>query len=180
MRWMFLLLSPGCYQVPEDLPDFVEVPEVAGRACAPSRTAQVACVLDGDTFDLFQCGDNGLGERVRLLGVNAPEIAHDGTPAECFGDQAGVELRNLIEGRTLSLEFDVSCTDVFGRTLAWAFVEEEGVEPLLVNTWLVERGFARLYEEFEFDELRYVGLLRAADASAQATRSGLWGQCQEP
>ena len=38
--------------------------------CSPTRIAELGCVVDGDTLDLATCG----GERVRLLGVDTPEV----------------------------------------------------------------------------------------------------------
>ena len=60
--------------------------------CAPSRTETAHCVLDGDTFDLDDCeaelGADGVFERVRLLGIQAPEISHGGEAAEGYGEEA--------------------------------------------------------------------------------------------
>ncbi|MFN7143665.1 MAG: thermonuclease family protein, partial [Myxococcota bacterium] len=58
---------------------------VAGEHCAPDREVEIACVLDGDTFQVGECG----GESVRLLGVAAPEIAHnDSEVDECWGPES--------------------------------------------------------------------------------------------
>lgn len=177
---LFVLLAAGCYAVPEDLPGFEGVPVEQTNSCAPSRTAPVACVIDGDTLDINRCGDDTVGERIRLLGINAPEVASDEAPAECFGPQAEDALDDLLTGRDVRLEFDLECEDAFGRTLAWVFVEDEDEdEPINASLWLVENGLARIFDEFEFDDIRYASLLRNAEESARASDAGLWGACEE-
>lgn len=173
-------LLAGCYGVPENLPGFEGVPIEPTGACAPTRSARVACVLDGDTFDIDRCGDDVIGERFRLLGVDAPELARDGEPADCFAAQARDALEDRLEGTDVSLMFDRECTGAFGRTLAWAFFEDEDEEePVNASIWLVESGLARLYTEFEFDELRYATELQNAEDSARAANIGLWGACSD-
>jgi endonuclease YncB( thermonuclease family) len=181
MRWLLPLIPlSACYAVPESLPPFDGVPLQGTQSCAPTRSDRVACVLDGDTFDIGRCGDDEVGERVRLLGIDAPELAHEGTPAECYGDEATRALDDLIGDSEVVLEFDETCVGEFGRTLAWVFVTDAAdtdAEPVNVSLALVERGYARLYTEFEFDRLRYANQLTAAERSAQAARVGLWDAC---
>jgi endonuclease YncB( thermonuclease family) len=165
--------------------------------CAPARTETESCVLDGDTFDLATCESDEDAERVRLLGVDAPEISHPGTPADCYGEEATAELERIIRGRSLRLEFDVECEGSFGRTLAWVFIEGEADDPLiaelealdnlgiqedgsfdlLVNEWMVRAGHVRLYENEE--EHRYEKRMYEAQRQAAVTGLGLWGVCEE-
>jgi endonuclease YncB( thermonuclease family) len=169
--------------------------------CAPTRTETSACVLDGDTFDLVECGiddgDEGAPERVRLIGIDAPEISHPGVAADCYGDEATDELASVLAGRSLRLEFDESCSGAFGRTLAWVFIQgdtddpliadletldglgiqEDGSFDLLINEWMVRAGHARLYENEE--EHRYEARLYEAQRQAAVTGQGLWGVCEE-
>lgn len=68
-------------------------------------------IIDGDTFVL-----DG-GERVRIIGVDAPEVG------EPYADRATAFLAALIEGRPIFVEFDVAERDAFGRLLAYVYVE---------------------------------------------------------
>ena len=79
----------------------------------------MACVIDGDTLDLDACGT---GERLRLLGIDAPEAAHDGEPAECGAAQATGWLTSAALGQDLSLTYDQECFGHFGRTLVYAWL----------------------------------------------------------
>ena len=169
---LLTLLLVGCYQPPPfDLLD--EVPIAPNNRCAEAREVRVACVLDGDTFDVGSCGEGG--ERIRLLGIDAPEIAHPPHMAECWGPEAQSELRLLIEGRRLVLTFDHDCTGVFGRTLA--YVWRPGVDGMsLVNEELLAGGFADLYDEVG-DPLLRARELHSAKDLAESRGLGLWGAC---
>jgi micrococcal nuclease len=133
-----------------------------GSECGPT-TGTVARVIDGDTIEL------ATGETIRYLMVNTPETT--GGKNECFGTNAVTFNRDLVEGKQVTIAYDVECTDRFDRTLA--YVSVDGME---VNTLLVERGFACVLHippngdsrADEFDDLE--------TAARQAGR-GLWGQC---
>jgi len=170
-------LLAGCY-TPPNFPLIDEIPiEGPAESCAPPRQDTVACVLDGDTFDVGACGET-LGERIRMLGVDAPEIAHDPEPADCHGDAAHTALAELLGTRQVTLTFDNECEGIYGRTLAYVWLEgdelddvrdEPGVEDLidrsggessdtgittedveerlLVNEWIISEGHATRFEE---------------------------------
>jgi micrococcal nuclease len=140
------------------------------------RMERVSCVIDGDTVDIGGCGAFA-AERIRLLGIDAPELSRGGQPTECYGDEARDALRSLIDRRDVTIQFDRGCVDPFSRTLAWLLLPEVDGD-LNVSVWMVERGFARLYlERDDFDDLLYASELRAAEMTARSTRVGLWGAC---
>ena len=65
----------------------------APAAClAPGKLAQVRVskVVDGDTLRLQD------GRRVRLIGINTPELSHYGRPVEPFAVQAQRRLQALV------------------------------------------------------------------------------------
>jgi len=166
--------------------------------CADPRIESASCVIDGDTFDLAACGETVEGEgpeRIRLLGVDAPEVAHGDDPADCFGTEASDYLTDLLRGRTLHLEFDEECEGNFGRTLAWVFIHGDADDPLreeleiydslgvnddgsfevLVNELVVRAGYANLYDDM--DDGRYNARLYEAAQQAASGEEGLWGVC---
>lgn len=164
----------GC-ATPPTLPLVDRVPIVADNRCAEPREVRVVCVLDGDTFDIGQCGEGG--ERIRMLGIDAPEIAHPPDPAECWGEAAEQALRRRIEGQTVLLTFDARCEGVFGRTLA--YVWDLDAQDRSVNTWMVEQGHARIYDEAFGDVVLQPQLIEARDV-ARSRGLGLWGECSSP
>lgn len=177
--------TTGCFDFP-DLELVDEIPIVGQDSCAPPREVRVGCIVDGDTFDIDGCGDPA--ERVRLLGLDAPEVEKNGEPAECWGDEAEVELRRLIDGRQLTLTFDQDCLGIFGRTLAYAYLSpnEVDVEPdevsnaddaVLINELMLARGNARLIPAEQFGTLRLQAQLEQAETQARARQLGLYAEC---
>jgi micrococcal nuclease len=73
-------------------------------------TGQVVKVVDGDTIHV-RVGDRM--ERVRYIGVNAPELGQPG------GREATEANRKLVEGQPVNLELDIQDRDRYGRLLAY-------------------------------------------------------------
>jgi micrococcal nuclease len=149
-------------------------PTTSSTSTAPSGgdgvPVRVTRVVDGDTIHVLM---DGRDERVRFIGIDSPEIAHGGRPAECFGDRAFDQTRRRLEGRSVRLDFDVDRRDRFGRLLAYVS-DAQG----LVNLALVRDGYAivltvppdtRLADEFE-----------RAEVDARAAGRGLWSACPTP
>ncbi len=139
----------------------------AGLDCGPT-TAEVAWVFDGDTIEL-----EGSGERVRYILVGAPEIAHDGMPAGCFGGAAKQRNIDLVAGQTVRLTYDAECRDRFDRLLA--YVEVDGVD---VNRTLIAEGLACVFQVLPNGRDRVDDYLGALEQAAAEDR-GLWGVCPE-
>jgi micrococcal nuclease len=130
----------------------------------------VKYVIDGDTIEVSTVG------RVRLLGIDAPEIGRGfDTPAP-FGREARDRLTTLILNRWIRLEQEGPSTDTYSRRLAYV-VTEDGQ---FVNGTLVREGLARVSARLPLIRLPE---LQRAEAEAQAFRRGMWGstpQIQTP
>ena len=113
-------------------------------------------VLDGDTIDVAGVG------RVRLLGIDAPEIAHGHDTAAPFACEARERLVELVLHRWVRLEADVARLDGYSRHLAYV-VREDG---LFVNAALVREGLARVSARVPLARLRE---LQRAEAEAQGS-----------
>jgi micrococcal nuclease len=135
--------------------------------------ALVARVVDGDTVIVTR---GGREERVRYIGVDAPELAssESGAPAECGAVAAAEANRALVEGMAVELERDVSDRDRFGRLLRHAWIVADGeralVAALLARTGAVE---ARSYPP----DTRHDERLDAAESLARSEAAGIWGSC---
>jgi micrococcal nuclease len=133
----------------------------------PSRSPQEALVvqvIDGDTLMLAG------GIKVRVLGIDAPEMERDGQPADFLAHQAKATLAELILNRTVSLSYDRLRYDQYGRLLAYLFLPDQ----TLVNAELVRRGLARVY--FIAPNLRYQKELLTAQQEAIEAQRGVWRQ----
>ncbi len=128
----------------------------------PSRGPfRVTRVLDGDTLEL----DNG--ERVRLIGVDAPEIHHPEIPVQRFGKEAAEFLKRFAEGFECTLEYEPNnIRDQYGRLLAYVFVGDR-----LANAEIIRRGYAYAYTRFPFRrQAEFIVLER----EARERQYGLW------
>ena len=127
------------------------------------QTVTVSRVLDGDTFD---CTD---GQRVRLLGIDAPEVARGEKPSQPFADHSTEILKQWIDNKQVQLRSGREPFDRYGRTLAWVYTMDDQ----LVNAELLRQGAAKLLPDYGLPpELE--PLLRAAEAEARVRRAGLW------
>ena len=144
---------------------------------AVQANAVVDRVVDGDTIDVVI---DGVEERVRLTGIDTPEIAHEssgdrpGNDAECYADEAHDYIRSLIdEGTPVRLERDVGARDDYGRLLAYVYRASDGV---FVNYELVRQGYATpLSIE---PNTTYADLMVDAARAAERDDVGLWAACR--
>ena len=138
-----------------------------------TQRATVVHVSDGDTVLVDM---NGSKERVRYIGLDAPEIAHpgEGTEAECGGDHARDANLDLVAGREVALERDVSDRDQFGRLLRHVWVADSS-DWRLVGERLIESGAveARTYRP----DISRDGEFAAAERQARESGLGIWGSC---
>ncbi len=103
--------------------------------------AEVVRVIDGDTYVLKI---NGEDTTVRLIGVDTPESV---APSDYSKENASegkavseIVRQKLRTGDTLYVEYDVSPTDKYGRTLAYLYFEDG----TMVQEWLLKNGYARI------------------------------------
>ena len=125
-------------------------------------------VVDGDTL-LLQSG-----ERVRLIGVDTPEIKHPKKPVEYFGKEASAFTRRVVEEKRVRLEFDQANVaqghkDRYGRTLAYVFLEDG----TLLNAEIIKQGYGHAYTQFPFSRMEE---FRRLEREAREQGRGLWRQ----
>ncbi|MBT9257759.1 thermonuclease family protein [Phycicoccus sp. KQZ13P-1] len=141
----------------------------------PSSAGSVVTVvgiLDGDT--VIVAGDEALDvHRVRVLGVDAPEMGRDGAPADCWALQAREQLmREVPVGSRAVLVPDSTrrSVDRYGRLLRYLQVDDRDV-----GADLLEAGGARTYWPTG-DGKRASRYVQTALRAERAGR-GLWGAC---
>jgi len=123
----------------------------------------VVRVIDGDTFDADD------GRRIRLLGIDAPELPHDDEPDKRGAVEACDWLTRRISGRKVLLRFDTLGRDRRDRTLAWVYLPSGN----LVNLECLAAGHARLVTRFGLPA-DLVQELHQAAAGARVRRLGIW------
>lgn len=119
-------------------------------------------VYDGDTISLKN------GERVRLLGINAPEIESRFRQDEAGGQTAKKWLQEKLSSGEVLLEFDTQHRDKYKRLLAHLFLANG--EHL--NKEIVNAGLATL--SIIPPNLSYMKELKKAEIHAQQQGLGIW------
>lgn len=129
--------------------------------------ARVVRVVDGDTL-IAQV--EGREQRVRYIGVNTPESVDPRREVQCFGKEAAARNAELVRGKTVSLEKDVSETDQYGRLLRYVSVDGG-----LINATLIREGYARVVTYPP--DVRFADDFRRLEREAREAKRGLWGAC---
>ena len=133
-------------------------------------TGTVVWVVDGDTIHVH------VGRRllkVRYIGVNAPEIPHDLRGWVDGGARAHEVNRRLVGGREARLELDAQHRDIYGRLLAYVWIEHAH-KPVMANAEMIRRGYAQVMTIPP--NVRYQDLFLKLQREAREGRRGLWGR----
>jgi endonuclease YncB( thermonuclease family) len=123
-----------------------------------------ARTFDGDTLALAD------GRKVRLLGINTPEIGRDGEPSEPYSEDAKALLTLFAgPGMSLRLRLDTERFDRYGRLLAHVFAADGSN----LQARLLDAGYATTLvvppNEWSVD------CYTAVEARAREERVGIWG-----
>lgn len=145
--WLGIALLIGAVAV------YAILPEAPFSPDGPALTGSVERVADGDTIEIA-------GQRIRLLGLDAPETKQTcGTAAggswEC-GRIAAERMRELTRGRSLSCRPEGH--DKYARLLAVCLDGKSDIAEVLVG-----EGLAVATDRY-----------RAAEAGARAGKRGVW------
>ncbi|MFO7173309.1 MAG: thermonuclease family protein [Bacillota bacterium] len=120
-------------------------------------------VVDGDTLEVQV---DGRTERVRLIGVDTPEVHGQVEP---YGPEASAFTKQVLApGTRIWLEQDVEPRDRYGRLLAYVWL----ADGRLFNEVLVREGYAQLLTIPP--NVKYVERLTAAQREAREAGRGLW------
>jgi micrococcal nuclease len=126
---------------------------------------EVERAVDGDTLILRGHG------RLRLQGVDAPEIPHDGYPkADPWGPEAKTFMQEFIRDsrHRVRIEVDGEGADHYGRWLAFVWDGDR-----LLNEDLVRNGLARAKLGYDYSQAKK-DRLRRAQSDAQRAGLGIW------
>ncbi len=195
-----LALLAGCSgdELPQAAPQKAqtaqEKPAAHAPAQAPSppataqpavRTVQgtVTSVADGDTVHVRL---DGRDERVRLIGVNCPEISHSdlGIQEQPYGREAKAYTERCLSGRKVWLELDAQERDKYGRLLAYVWMEppasasEDEVRAHMFNARLLLDGYAQVMTVAP--NVKYADLFVKFQREAREAGRGLWGAAPAP
>lgn len=137
------------------------------------KSVKVTRVIDGDTIEIVN------GQKVRYIGIDTPELYNPQKPVQCFAQAAYEKNKELIEGKLVTLEKDVSETDRYGRLLRYVFLQNPDAtsEALFANQYLVSKGYA--YVATFPPDVKYSDIFLSEQKNAMNMKKGLWSSCQE-
>lgn len=133
-------------------------------------------VVDGDTLQIES------GEKVRLIGIDTPEMhesnklykdsqrsGEDVATIQKLGRSAYEFTRKLVEGKRVSLEFDVEKYDKYNRLLAYVYINRDKT---FVNAEIIKEGYASV---MTFPpNVKYSDLFLKLYQEARKNKRGLW------
>ncbi|GJM15906.1 MAG: hypothetical protein DHS20C13_12330 [Thermodesulfobacteriota bacterium] len=151
---LFLLIVFGAYY-------FFEKTQEA----SDSAEFTVVEVIDGDTVII----DDMKNSRVRYLGIDTPEIALQDSPGDPMSKEALEFNADLVQGKKVKLEFDEQKYDVYGRILAYVYVDD-----LLINEKILREGLATVLIIEPND--KYSEIMQDSVDEARKEKRGIWGE----
>jgi len=127
---------------------------LATQVLGTSFTGRVVSVSDGDTIQVM---NNNVAEKVRLSGVDSPELGQSN------GRQAKEFTADMVAGQVVTVE--VKDTDRYGRTVGDVFL----IDGKNLNREIVKAGYAWHFRKYSND-----ASLGQLEDEARSTRKGLW------
>ncbi|MDD2483066.1 MAG: thermonuclease family protein [Candidatus Shapirobacteria bacterium] len=135
----------------------------------------VTKIIDGDTL-MVKINDKE--ESVRLIGIDTPETVDPRKTVQCFGKEASLKAKELMENKIVRLDADITQMDrdKYGRLLRYVYLEDG----TLINKKLIEEGFG-----FEYTyqvPYKFQAEFKTAQKIAEEKKMGMWadGTCPTP
>ena len=143
---------------------------VSAIGCATPAAPLVTRVIDGDTIEVNIAGTI---YKVRYIGIDTPELDDKRPEFGALAQEATRYNRQLVAGKTVRLEKDVSETDKYERLLRYVYIGD-----IFVNAELVRQGLAwvKVYEP----DTKYQDYLEEMEAEAMQGKIGLWASPPPP
>ena len=152
----------------------VGICQQAGKNKTNLYEAVVLRVVDGDTIIVAL---NNREERIRMIGVDAPEsVSLNEEENTVWGQAASEYTKSVLEpGTNIWMTFDIEERDQYGRMLAYIWLDSD-TENLnhLFQKKLIEEGYA-LAIRYE-PNTKYAAELYATMEGAMSARKGLWAE----
>ena len=129
-----------------------------------TRLVKVTRVVDGDTIEIEG------GEKVRYIGIDTPETVDPRKPVQCFGVEASKKNKEMVEGKMVRLEKDITHKDKYNRLLRYIWLDN-----VSINLELIKQGFAYSYSYPP--DIKYQDQFLKAQQEAREAKRGLWNAC---
>lgn len=141
------------------------------KPMANSEEWDVLRVSDGDTLVVRQT--DGQEKKLRLCGIDSPEIKHGKQPGQPLGIEAKANLQRLVDEVDKTVMVTEIESDRYGRTVAEIFTSKNGFEKNL-NEEQLSSGLAIVYPTY-VKKCPNGDVFLKAEAIAQSKKLGVWG-----
>lgn len=144
--------------------------QIAPRIYGDKLYRRVASVIDGDTF-LVYYGLGGKKEKIRLLGIDAPETSPK-EKAECYSAESTKQLTVLAHNNFVLLEKDKvqkDDKDKYDRLLRYATLFDN----TSINEEMLKGGYAKAYPSLTTK----IELYKKLENEAKGKKLGMWAEC---
>lgn len=169
-----ILVTSGVYYFPStDLLKKRSKPQPTKPIQPQPTSVKVLRVIDGDTIEIEG------NVKLRYIGIDTPETKHPTKGVQCFGKEASNKNKELVEGKMIRMEKDISETDRYGRLLRYVWLVEDSATNsagLFVNDYLVREGYA--YASTFPPDVAYSKQFVEAQKEARENNRGLWNLCK--
>lgn len=159
---------------------FIAYPVTAEDSNNLLLEATVVNHLDGDTIDVLV---NGESKRLKMLGVDTPEIRLKNKPVEFYGKEAKQYTeKNLSLNSTVYLQTIENTTDKYGRLQAYLWYQkpknsppnENEIKQFMHNAKLLANGYAKIDKTSLSSE--YNNLFANLEKTAKKNHWGVWSK----
>ena len=124
-------------------------------------------IVDGDTFWADDGSPKGI--KVRLIGIDAPESRKSfKKEVGVYGKESKAYLTKLLKGKKVKLVYDIDPLDQYGRTLAYAYLEDG----TFVNANLIKNGYAIILTIPP--NIKFADHFYNLQQKARTSKKGLW------
>lgn len=129
---------------------------------------QVVRVVDGDTIVVQD--KKGSQLKIRLIGIDTPEVVDPRRPVQCFGKEASAKMRELVVGKFVRLEKDPTgdTIDNYKRSLRHVYVDNKHV-----NAEMIRAGYAYAEIRFQYSSREQ---FKEYQREAEKKKLGLWNE----
>lgn len=126
-------------------------------------------MVNGDAIEVATADGS---ERVRLIGIDTPEVGRGGEPGDRYAEKARDFLDALLHGKTVELVKDPAQADIdrYGRLLRHVLVDGRSAA---LTALAAGAGYEYTYDSPYFDHQAH----REAESAADAAGAGLWSSC---
>lgn len=133
------------------------------------KTFAVVNVIDGDTFDIDIPDGQYERTRIRLLGIDAPEMKSEQSGVMYFGPEAAEFTKRLALGKSVTVYLDAPnpTRGKYGRLLAYVKLPDDR----FLNEVLLTEGCA--YADSRFSHSFY-NKYKQLQSRARSSKKGLW------